>query len=235
MKNNLAETTTRPASRPLKYILLVSLALAVFVVIFVVVDNAYFQFADARFPNVGTSAELATLWGIVSRAYLLLLVIPLIVWRPRLFGFQIGKTWQYKRLLLIMLLANCGIIAAYLSLTGSTTPYSGNQWLVTEIIIVPIVEETVWRGVVFTVLLLVLRRRYPENTSTLLAIWLSGLAFGLLHAKNVVAGVPISFAALQALNATIWGVVYGYARAKTDSVYPPMFLHAAMNLVVVLF
>ena len=68
-------------------------------------------------------------------------------------------------MLLIMLLVNCGVIAAYLWLTGSTTPYSGNQWLVTEIIIVPIVEETFWRGIVFTVLLLMLRRLYPENTS----------------------------------------------------------------------
>ena len=31
-----------------------------------------------------------------------------------------------------MLLANCGVIAAYLWLTGSGTPFSGNQWLVKQ-------------------------------------------------------------------------------------------------------
>jgi membrane protease YdiL (CAAX protease family) len=39
---------------------------------------------------------------------------------------------------------------------------------------------------------------------------------------------------VQVLNAAIWGVVYGYARALTASLYPPIIMHAAMNLVVVL-
>ena len=180
-------------------------------------------------------AWLASLWGVVSRLHLIILLVPLVIWKPRLMGFQIGKTWQHWRMLLFMLLANCGVIAAYLWLTSSTTPYSGNQWLVTEIIIVPIVEETFWRGLVFFLLLKVLSRFYSEKTSTVLTVLLSGLAFGLLHANNYFAGVPIQFIAIQVLNASIWGVMYGYARAKTDSIYPAMFLHAAMNFVVVLF
>lgn len=224
---------TLPVSRRL-YMILIFVGLAAFVTIFVLVGNAYFKFADARFPNVGSSAWLASLWGVVSRAHLLVLLIPLVLWRPRLFGFQIGKIWQHWRMLLVMLLANCGVIAIYLWLAGST-PYSGNQWLVTEIITVPVVEEIFWRGLVFILLLQALRRLYSENTSSHLAVWLSGLAFGLLHANNLVAGVPIQFVAIQVLNATIWGIVYGYARSKTGSIYPPIFLHAAMNFVVVLF
>ena len=138
-------------------------------------------------------------------------------------------------MLLVMLIANCGIVALFLWLTSSGTPYSGNQWLFTEIVTVPVVEETFWRGIVFAVLLALLRRTYSEKTSLMATVWLSGLAFGVLHAGNALAGVPLSFVAVQVLNAAIWGVVYGYARAKTNSVYPPMFLHAAMNLVVVLF
>jgi membrane protease YdiL (CAAX protease family) len=217
------------------YTILIVLGLVIFIAIFVLVDNVYLKFANARFPNVGSSAWLATWWGVVSRAHLLILIVPLILWRPRLFGFQMGKTRRYWRMILIMLLANCGIIAAYLWLTGSSTPYSGNQWIVTEVVIVPFVEETVWRGIVFTILLLAMRKLYSENKSNHLAVWLSGLAFGLLHANNILAGVPAAFVAIQVLNATIWGVVYGYARAKTESLYPPMLLHAAMNFVVVLF
>ena len=64
-----------------------------------------------------------------------------------------------------MAAVNCGVIAAYLILTSSTTPYSGNQWLATEVIIVPLVEETFWRGIVFSLVLLLSRKYLPEKTS----------------------------------------------------------------------
>lgn len=215
--------------------LLILPILALFCVVFVVVDQAYNRFISAIFPNLGTSAWLATLYGIVSRAHIILIILPFALWRPRLLGLQIGKIRQYWRMLLIMLIANCGIVAGYLWLTGGGTPYSGNQWLVTEVITVPVLEELFWRGLVFAGLLLAFRQLYKENTANHLAVWVSGLAFGLLHGGNTLAGVPIAFVAVQVLNATIWGVVYGYARAKTESIYPPILLHAAMNLVVVLF
>ena len=224
-----------PGSRQLSSMTLILVGFAAFVAAFILADNAYFRFADSWFPKVGTSVWLATLWGVVSRAHLLILLIPLAVWRPRFFGFQIGKIRQHGRMLLVMLVANCGIIAAYLWLTGSGTPYSSNQWLATEVITVPLVEEIFWRGLVFSVLFYMLRRLYPQNTSIFLAVALSGLAFGLLHIKNIVADVPLQFVAIQALNASVWGLVYGFARAKTESIYPPILLHAAMNLVVVLF
>ncbi len=233
-------TMVSPAKKPIgtrKRFLTMAIVLAVIVfsAVFLLIDNAYYRFMAARFPDVGTSAWMATLWGIVSRAHLLLVGIPLVLWRPRLFGFQIGKTWQHWRMLLIMLLANCGVVAGYLLLTQGATPYSGNQWLVTEIITVPVVEETFWRGFVFVALFLGLQKLYAPSASSHLAVWLSGLAFGLLHAGNALAGVPPLFVAIQVVNATIWGIVYGYARARTESIYPPVFLHAAMNFVVILF
>jgi membrane protease YdiL (CAAX protease family) len=215
--------------------LLIFLGLVAFSILFVVVDNANFRFVGARFPNVGSSAWLATWWGIASRAFLVFVITLIVVWRPRLFGFQIGKTWHYRRMLLIMLVTNCGIIAGYLCFTGSTTPYSGDQWFITEVVIVPLVEETFWRGVVITTLLLLFKKLYSDNASNHLAAWFSGLAFGLLHGNNLLAGVPLSFVAIQVLNATLWGVVYGYARTKTESIYPPIILHAAMNFTVILF
>ena len=235
MDNTLNNAKPSASSRQISYTILIFIGVLAFVAIFLVVDNAYYQFSNAWFPNVGSSAWLASLWGVVSRLHLIFLLVPLVIWKPRLFGFQMGKTWQHWRMLLVMLIANCGVIAAYLWLTGSTTPYSGNQWLVTEIVIVPIVEETFWRGLVFFLLFKVLNKVYSDRTSTSLTILLSGLAFGLLHANNFFAGVPMQFIAIQVLNASIWGIMYGYARAKTDSIYPAMFLHAAMNFVVILF
>lgn len=210
------------------------LALLVFCILFGLVDQAYIRFIDARFPAVGDSAALATLYGLVSRAHLILPLLALALWRPRRLGFQMGQTRRYWRMLLVMLVANCGIVAGYLLLSGSTTPYSGNQWLFTEVVTVPLVEETMWRGAVFAALLLAFRRIYPDGRALTWAVWSSGIAFGLLHGGNALVGVPLAFVAVQVLNATVWGVVYGYARARTDSLYPPILLHAAMNLVVVL-
>lgn len=235
MDNIASEAKTMSGSRKLSFTILILLLFAAFIAAFILVDNVYFKFADSRFPNVGTSSWLANLWGVVSRAHLLILIIPLVIWKPHLFGFQVGKIRQNWRMVLIMLLANCAVIGAYLLLTGSSTPYSGNQWLLTEVLTVPLVEEIFWRGLVFATLLLVFRRIYSDGTSTILAVWLSGIAFGLLHANNLAAGVPIQFVVIQVLNAAIWGVVYGYVRAKTESIYPSVLLHAAMNLVVILF
>jgi membrane protease YdiL (CAAX protease family) len=235
MSRSVAHAAPEPQHKNLWLGFLIVLALAAFCTVFVVADNTYFRFADARFPHVGASAWLATLWGLASRAHLVIFMLPFILWRPRLFGFRAGQTRRYWRMLLLMLLANCGVIAAYLVLTRQGTPFSGNQWLLTEVVIVPVVEETFWRGLVFTALLLALRRPCFSRAGMHLAVWLSGIAFGLLHVKNVVAGVPLEFVAVQAFSAVIWGVMYGYARARTESVYPPMLLHAAMNLVVVLF
>jgi membrane protease YdiL (CAAX protease family) len=158
----------------------------------------------------------------------------LVLWHPCALGFTWGQTRRHWRWLLVILLINCGVVAGYLWLTSSSTPYSGNPWFVAEVFTVPVVEETMWRGVVLTTLLLLFRRLYASNTAEHLAVWFSGLAFGLLHVGNALAGVPTAFVVVQVLNAAVWGVVYGYVRTRTESLYPPILLHGAMNLVVVL-
>jgi membrane protease YdiL (CAAX protease family) len=134
-----------------------------------------------------------------------------------------------------LLAINLGLVGGYLVLSADATPYSGNQWLVTEVVTVPLVEELFWRGLVFSILLGVLRPAFAARASTNWAVWLSGIAFGLLHAGNALAGVPLQFVAIQTLSAVVWGVMYGYARARTGSVYPPLLMHGAMNLLVVAF
>jgi hypothetical protein len=194
-------------------------------------DQVWIPWMQQLFPKASPN-----LWGLVSRGHMLLFGVLVVAAgrSPRRFGFQIGSTVQSWKMLLVMLVLNCGIVGGYLALSGST-PYSGNDWLLTETVWVPIVEELVWRGVVFTLLLAGLRNYYPEGASQALAIWIGGIVFGLAHANNILYGVPLAFVAIQVLNAGVWGVVYSFARAKTGSIYPPILLHAAMNLVVVLY
>jgi membrane protease YdiL (CAAX protease family) len=193
-----AQTTWRSAG----HVGLVTVAVVAWSVLIVLVGNAYYAFLNPRFPHVGESAGLALLWGVLSRAHLILLGLLFVLWRPRQLGFQIGETRRHWKLLLVMLLANCGVVAAFLRLSGSGTPYSGDQWLATEVITVPVVEETIWRGLVFAAVLFALERKslHSDNRRNYhLAVWLSGLSFGLVHASNVLAGVPFQFVAVQTL------------------------------------
>jgi membrane protease YdiL (CAAX protease family) len=200
----------------------------------VVLDQAYVNAVSDHLTTGNGSMSAATWYGLASRLHLILPLLLLALWQPRLLGFQVGQIRRRWRLLLLLLIANVGIVGGYLVLTGSTTPYSGNEWLLTEVVIVPLVEETMWRGAVFGILVWAFRRIRAGTWATTCAVWSSGLAFGLLHGANALVGVPWAFVAVQVLNAAVWGVVYGYARAVSDSVYPPIALHAGMNLVVVL-
>jgi uncharacterized protein len=174
-----------------------------------------------------------TVWGIIQRLYLILPILVVSLWKPKEIGFQIGKIFQHWRMLLVMLVLNVAVVGGYRLLAGGT-PYTGIDLLTNEVITVPLVEEIAWRGIFFAALLAVLRRFLPDETSGIAAAVISGICFGLLHSTNALFGYPLAFVALQTVNATVWGVVYGIARAKTGSVYPPILFHAAMNLVVAL-
>jgi len=209
--------------------LLVFLAALAFSALFAWVNYAQYQWLSSRFE----ANSSPTSWGILQRLFLIIPAAAISIWKPRQVGFQIGKTFQHWRTVLIILVINVAVIAAYLLLSGGT-PYSGSSMLINEVITVPLVEEIMWRGFVFAALLAVLRRFSSEKNSGILAGVYSGVCFGLLHATNALAGYPAAFVALQTLNATVWGVVYGIVRAKTESIYPPILFHAAMNLAVVL-
>lgn len=201
--------------------------------LFLLADQAYFRLANAQFPQVGASATLATLWGLVSRLHVILPVAVVAVWRRHFIGLHVGSSRERWRMLTLLLLINCGVVAAFILLSGAT-PYSGNQWLLTEVVIVPVVEELAWRGVVLSTVLAVLDKAGVGDASTHIGVWVTGIAFGVLHLGNALAGVPVGFVLVQAASAAVWGVMYGYARTSTDSVLPAIGLHAAMNLVVVL-
>lgn len=235
MNTPISDHPTSGSAPRLSSVFFIVTGLAAFCILFLFIDQANYRFVSLHFPSVGSSFWLATAWGIVSRAPWVLVVLALALLRPRWLGLQAGEMRSHWRLVLSIVAINLLVVAVFLLLSGGGTPYSGNQWLFTEIVTVPLIEELFWRGLVFSALCALLQKSLGKNRGLTLTVWLSGIAFGLMHAGNALAGVPLQFVAVQTLNAVIWGVAYGYLRAKTDSVYPSILAHAAMNLVVVLF
>lgn len=75
--------------------------------------------------------------------------------------------------------------------------------------VAPVVEELTYRGLGFALLA-------PYGTS--IAILVTGVLFGLGH--GLLVALPVL---------TLFGVAIGWLRARSDSIYPPMVLHATFN------
>lgn len=92
-------------------------------------------------------------------------------------------------------------------------PFLANAVVVT--VAAPLVEEFLYRGAGFATTLAV--------RGVLVAIPVSGFAFGLLH--GLLVALPVL---------TAFGVILGVVRWKTGSIYPCMLLHGTFNGVALL-
>jgi uncharacterized protein len=91
--------------------------------------------------------------------------------------------------------------------SSRAAPFAANALVVAGI--APVVEELTYRGLGFSLL-----RPYGE----VVAIIAVGLAFGLAH--GLIEGLVIL---------SLFGMGLAFLRSRTDSVYPPILLHAAFN------
>jgi membrane protease YdiL (CAAX protease family) len=82
-------------------------------------------------------------------------------------------------------------------------------FFVSVAVVAPIVEELTYRGLGFSLFA-------PYGTTV--AIVVTGFLFGVAH--GLLVALPIL---------VIFGLAVGWLRAKTDSVYPSMFLHGIFN------
>jgi membrane protease YdiL (CAAX protease family) len=64
------------------------------------------------------------------------------------------------------------------------------------------------------------------------AVVLNGLTFGAAHLANA-QSLALPFVVAQAMFATVVGLCCAVLMVRTRSVYPAVFLHAAVNAVVV--
>ena len=74
----------------------------------------------------------------------------------------------------------------------------------------PIVEELVFRGFVLDVA--------SETYGKWGAIFISAFLFSIIHIE-----------AVSVVNAFFLGMIYGYVRIRTDSLWPTIFLHSIWN------
>jgi membrane protease YdiL (CAAX protease family) len=195
--------------------------------------SAAFAWSNTRYAEwittvAGTESQLGE--GLLFSAFPLALGLSIAVWRPPVFGLQLGESLLRWRVVMSTTVALCAVAAVALARMQSN-PFSGAD-LVVQALAVPVSEELVFRGVLFTLVLSSLSRVHTAHNATVLAVLISGVAFGLAHLNNL-NSYDSMFVFLQTANATVLGIAAGHLRAVTHSVYPAIVLHAAVNLVAV--
>jgi membrane protease YdiL (CAAX protease family) len=156
--------------------------------------------------------------------YYLILGLGTTIWWPRVFGWQVGRIRQEWKLLAALAAVLTAAALVFAVLVDS--PYRGVPW--SQFTLVPITEEIVFRGLVFTGILLLLRRAGLGERSAGLAIAFNALAFGLAHSANYLVH-PAGFVTLQIAIAMGLGAIFAYTRLRTGSIYPAIGLHALVN------
>jgi membrane protease YdiL (CAAX protease family) len=194
-----------------------------------------------RFAAEDTPDDIAYQWtssiGVVVQFGLMLGVLLLItIGLPKreLFGLRRPASWKravgLAALALVLIYVGSLVYTGVLSLLGDFDP-TEEQGLVPDgwdssraapfvafflavTLLAPVVEELTYRGLGFSLV---------RPWGVVVAVVVTGLLFGLTH--GLLIGLPVL---------AFFGLVVGWLRAKTDSVYPGMLLHATFNAVALL-
>ena len=94
------------------------------------------------------------------------------------------------------------------------------------VFLVPLTEETLYRGLVFGSL---------QKKSRVAAYLLSTLLFGLIHVASYIGVVSPAVFALSLLQYVPAGLCLAWAYEKTDSIWAPIFMHMSINQVSISF
>lgn len=139
-------------------------------------------------------------------------------------GFRRPASWRRAGLLTIASLLSIWAAAGVLNLfleAGREQGLVPEDWdpnragpfvanFVVIAVVAPIVEETTYRGLGFAAV--------RSSYGALAAVLVTGIAFGLSH--GLLAALPVL---------SLFGVILAWLRWKTDSLYPPIALHALFN------
>jgi membrane protease YdiL (CAAX protease family) len=188
----------------------------------VLANNIIYEVISRQNPHVHTYIN-----DIFSDAVLLFVGFMPVIWAPKFFGYQPGAISKHWKLLLGMAAFFVGAPLLYRLIVGET-PFGANTWFF-EGVVVPLAEEGLMRGILFSLLLWGFRDMYEGSTAGWLALVISTLIFSTAHLNNL-GSYPAGFILFQVGFSTIVGLAFGYTRLKTESIYPAIILHALFNL-----
>lgn len=170
--------------------------------------------------------EWSTAIGGVTQ-YAIILAVVLLLARgiaPRALGLQRPASWGRAAGWVVAALVSIWVIGAILDIflkageeqglvpdgwdSSRAVPFVANFVVVAAI--APVVEELTYRGLGFAAI--------RDAHGATAAIVLSALAFGLAH--GLLVALPVL---------TIFGAILAWLRLKTESLYPPIILHAVFN------
>lgn len=172
-------------------------------------------------------AVLRTHWQLV-----LGVLVAAVIWNE-------GAAWLYERVL-----AGCGLDGnPFFSLNAALealTDMAARKFSITSdaalmlyaafiLIWAPVGEELLYRGYMQGVL----RRSKSFKASALV----SAAFFGIRHATHLFflwPNVPLAAAGSWVVSAFVFGLLMSYLYEKTRSLYPPMLVHAGVNLIEIL-
>ncbi len=189
----------------------------------------------APFPRSIRTTPLVA-YGSLAIVYLcFIIVVGLVARRDPAFRYKVGLVWGGGRLAAGLSLGLGALATAVVLFQGgrSLLRLPGNGWeiwavaLIGAVVVVPLVEEFIFRGLLLAYLLDWLPRRLPNLRWPIerVALGLSALAFSLAHL-----GASVLF--LLAL--FIGGLLYGWVRLRSGSLCPSIAGHATWNGIIML-
>lgn len=176
-------------------------------------------------------------WNWLGKLFVLAWAIPFLAFGPITFtdaGFRKPKPGTTARAAMIVaVLALIAFIAHWFLRTE--TPRSA-ETILYQLTMPAVAEEVVFRGVLFAVI----ERAFGERGSIgppwwkSRAVWLTAIAFALMHGWGVVNGT-IQFNAMACVLPLVFGTVAGGLRKYSGSIVFPMTLHSAVNVAATVF
>mgnify|MGYP000455395400 CR=1 FL=1 len=120
-----------------------------------------------------------------------------------------------------------GIYLCFLGEHGDVKAFYNIIFFFIAVCLVGLVEELVFRGVVFNLLL----RAFPKTKGGITgAVVLGGVLFGLMHFSNMGAGVKFSSCLIQVISAGLMGVLFCMIYASTRNFWMLAIFHTVVDM-----
>ena len=129
----------------------------------------------------------------------------------------------------VLVLAGMSIIKFFLNEENIRNIISNKDviFFTLEMILVGVAEEFVFRGAIQNTFY----DYFGKDTRNGIykSIICSGVIFGIVHIFNILGGVSIKGAIVQAINAVVIGCYFGAIYYRSDNIWSTVFLHAMMD------